>query len=150
MKTLAIRMRQHNESALRIARFLEEHNAVARVNYPGLMSHPQHNRAGELFDGFSGMMSFEPKGGREAAELFMKNVSIPIIAPSLGGVESLLTRPAATSHSGMSAEDRKRLGITDGLIRASIGVESTEDLIEDFGTALDAIRRVPVVPEGGS
>jgi cystathionine beta-lyase/cystathionine gamma-synthase len=97
-------MRYHNESALKIARFLEEHNAVAKVNYPGLMSHPQHTRAGELFDGFSGMMSFEPKGGKTAAEQFMKHVSIPIIAPSLGGVESLLTRPAATSHSGMSPE----------------------------------------------
>jgi len=147
MKTLAIRMRQHNESALKIARFLEEHNAVAKVNYPGPMSHPQHNRAGELFDGFSGMLSFEPKGGKIASEQFMKNVSIPIIAPSLGGVESLLTRPAATSHSGMSPEDRKNLGITDGLIRVSIGIEATEDLIKDFGEALDSIRTVPVSVE---
>src|SRR5438876_2449609 len=147
MKTLAIRMRQHNESALKIARFLEEHNAIAKVNYPGLMSHPQHNRAGQLFDGFSGMLSFEPKGGKTASEQFMKNVSIPIIAPSLGGVESLLTRPAATSHSGMSPEDRKKLGITDGLIRVSIGIEATEDLIEDFGEALDRIRTVPVSVE---
>jgi cystathionine beta-lyase/cystathionine gamma-synthase len=137
-------MRYHNESALKIARFLEEHNAVAKVNYPGLMSHPQHNRAGELFDGFSGMLSFEPKGGKDASELFMRNVSIPIIAVSLGGVESLLTRPAATSHSGMSSEDRKRLGITDGLIRVSIGIEATEDLIEDFGEALEAIRKIPL------
>ncbi len=128
MKTLAIRMRQHNESALKIAS-------------------PQHNRAGELFDGFSGMLSFEPKGGKTASEQFMKNVSIPIIAPSLGGVESLLTRPAATSHSGMSPEDRKRLGITDGLIRVSIGIEATEDLIKDFGEALDSIRTVPVSVE---
>src|SRR5207245_11686469 len=107
MKTLALRMRHHNERALQIARLLEEHNAVAKVNYPGLMSHPQHNRAGELFGGFSGMMSFEPKGGKTAAEQFMKNVSIPIIAPSLGGLETLLTRPAVTSHCGMSAEARK-------------------------------------------
>jgi cystathionine beta-lyase/cystathionine gamma-synthase len=140
-------MRYHNESALKIARFLEEHNAVAKVNYPGLMSHPQHNRAGELFDGFSGMLSFEPKGGKTTAEQFMKNVSIPIIAPSLGGVESLLTRPAVTSHSGMSPEDRKRLGITDELIRVSIGIEATEDLIKDFGEALDRIRTVPVSVE---
>jgi cystathionine beta-lyase/cystathionine gamma-synthase len=147
MKTLALRMRYHNESALKIARFLEEHNAVAKVNYPGLMSHPQHNRAGELFDGFSGMLSFEPKGGKTTAEQFMKNVSIPIIAPSLGGVESLLTRPAVTSHSGMSPEDRKRLGITDELIRVSIGIEATEDLIKDFGEALDRIRTVPVSVE---
>jgi cystathionine beta-lyase/cystathionine gamma-synthase len=144
MKTLAIRMRYHNESALKIARFLEEHNAVAKVNYPGLISHPQHNRAGELFDGFSGMLSFEPKGGKVAAEQFMKNVSIPIIAPSLGGVESLLTRPAVTSHSGMSPEDRKKLGITDGLIRVSIGIEATEDLIEDFGKGLETLRKISV------
>jgi len=142
MKTLALRMKQHNESALKVARFLEEHDAVAKVNYPGLMSHPQHNRAGELFDGFSGMLSFEPKGGKNAAEQFMKNVSIPIITVSLGGVESLLTRPAATSHSGMSSEDRKKLGITDGLIRVSIGIEATEDLIEDFGNAFEAIRTI--------
>src|SRR3989442_9877784 len=140
MKTLALRMKHHNESALTIARFLEEHNAVAKVNYPGLMSHPQHNRAGQLFDGFSGMFCFEPKGGKNPAKQFMKNVSIPIIAPSLGGVETLLTRPAVTSHSGMSPEDRKRLGITDGLIRVSIGIEATEDLIKDFGEALDRIR----------
>src|SRR5438128_2947985 len=146
MKTLALRMRYHNESALKIARFLEDHNAVAKVNYPGLTSHPQHNRAGELFDGFSGMMSFEPKGGKTVAEQFMKNVSIPIIAPSLGGVESLLTRPAATSHSGMSPEDRKKLGITDGLIRVSIGIEATEDLIEDFGNAFETIRTGASIP----
>ena len=142
MKTLALRMRYQNESALTIARFLEEHNGVAKVNYPGLVSHPQHSRAGELLEGFSGMLSFEPKGGKTAAEQFMRNVSIPIIAPSLGGVETLLTRPAATSHSGMSSEDRKRLGITDGLVRVSIGVETTEDLIEDFAQAFETLRTV--------
>jgi cystathionine beta-lyase/cystathionine gamma-synthase len=146
MKTLALRMKHQNESALKIARFLEEHNTVAKVNYPGLMSHPQHNRAGQLFAGFSGMLSFEPKGGKTAAEQFMKNVSIPIVAPSLGGVESLLTRPAATSHSGMSAEDRKKLGITDGLIRVSIGIEATDDLIEDFAGAFEAIRTIASIP----
>jgi cystathionine beta-lyase/cystathionine gamma-synthase len=97
-----------------------------------------------LFDGFSGMPSFEPKGSKTASEQFMKNVTIPIIAPSLGGVESLLTRPAATSHSGMSIEDRKKLGITDGLIRVSIGVEATDDLIEDFAHGLKAVRTVSV------
>jgi cystathionine beta-lyase/cystathionine gamma-synthase len=90
------------------------------------------------------MLSFEPKGGKTAAEQFMKNVSIPIITVSLGGVESLLTRPAATSHSGMSPEDRKRLGITDGLIRVSIGIEATDDLIEDFGEGLEAVRKITV------
>ena len=136
LKTLALRMRQHNESALRIARFLEEHPAVLRVNYPGLESHPRHERACRLFGGFSGMLSVELKGGLEASERFMKSVRLPVVAPSLGGVETLVTRPATTSHSGMSPEDRRRLGISDGLIRVSIGIESTNDLLEDFSRAL--------------
>jgi cystathionine beta-lyase/cystathionine gamma-synthase len=85
------------------------------------------------------MMSFELQGGVRSAESFMKNVSLPVIAPSLGGVETLLTRPSATSHSGMSAKDRERLGITDGLIRLSVGIEAAEDIIEDFQQALDAV-----------
>jgi cystathionine beta-lyase/cystathionine gamma-synthase len=138
LKTLAVRMRQHNESALRIARLLEEHPAVQRVNYPGLKSHPRHERACKLFGGFSGMLSFELRGGLQAAERFMKAVRLPVIAPSLGGVETLVTLPATTSHSGMSPEDRRRLGISDGLIRVSIGIESTDDLLEDFSRALSS------------
>jgi cystathionine beta-lyase/cystathionine gamma-synthase len=138
LKTLGLRMRQHNESALRIARFLEEHPAVLQVNYPGLESHPRYERARRLFSGSSGMLSFEMKRGLEASERFMKAVKLPVVAPSLGGVETLVTRPATTSHSGMLPEDRKRLGITDGLIRVSIGIESTEDLLEDFSKALSA------------
>jgi len=137
MKTLALRMRQHNESALKIARFLEENASVERVNYPGLESHPQHKRARELFDGYGGMMSFELAGGQERAIRFLKSVTIPITAPSLGGVESLITMPATTAHLGMSNQDRLKLGITDGLIRFSVGIESTEDLIEDLAQALD-------------
>ncbi len=147
MKTLAVRMRQHNESALKIARFLEENPAVERVNYPGLESHPYHERARELFDGYSGMMSFELSGGREAANRFLKAVTIPITAPSLGGVESLVTIPATTAHLGMSEEDRLQLGITDGLIRFSVGIESTEDLIEDFGQAIE-ISSAPKLAQG--
>jgi len=135
MKTLAVRMRQHNESALKIARFLEQHPAIAKVNYPGLESHPRHQRARELFDGCSGMLSFEMKGGLHAAERFMKNTTLPIIAPSLGGIETLLTRPSLTSHAGMSPQDRQRVGITDGLIRMSVGIEATEDIVEDFERA---------------
>jgi cystathionine beta-lyase/cystathionine gamma-synthase len=138
LKTLSVRMRQHNESALRIARLLEEHPAVQRVNYPGLKSHPRHQRACKLFGGFSGMLSFELRGGLQAAERFMKAVRLPVIAPSLGGVETLVTLPATTSHSGMSPEDRRRLGISDGLIRVSIGIESTDDLLEDFSRALSS------------
>lgn len=136
MKTLALRVRCQNESAMKIARFLEEHPAIARVNYPGLESHSGHQRAQELFDGFSGMLSFEIKGGVDAAERFMQRARLPIIAPSLGGVETLITRPSTTSHSGMSSEDRNRLGITDSLIRMSVGIEATEEIIEDIDQAL--------------
>ena len=136
MKTLALRVRCQNDSALKIARFLEAHPAVERVNYPGLESHPGHQRARDLFDGFSGMLSFEVKGGVDAAERFMNKARLPIIAPSLGGVETLVTRPATTSHSGMSREDRARLGITDSLIRMSVGIEAAEELIEDLDQAL--------------
>lgn len=139
MKTLAVRVGYQNQSALRIARFLEGHPAVARVNYPGLESHPRHQRARELFDGFSGMLSFELKGGVAAAERFMHNTTLPIVAPSLGGVETLITRPATTSHSGLSPEERRRLGISDSLIRVSVGIEATEDLIEDFQQALEKL-----------
>lgn len=136
MKTLAVRMNYQNESALEIARFLENHQAIEKINYPGLKSHPGHQRACDLFDGFSGMLSFEVKGGVEAAERFIQNTTLPIVAPSLGGVESLITRPVTTSHSGLSQEDLQKLGISDSLIRVSIGIEATEDLIEDFKQAL--------------
>jgi len=139
VKTLGVRMRYQNESALKIAQFLEAHTEVGKVNYPGLESHPRHQRARELFDGFSGMLSFELRKGIKAAEQFLKHITIPIVAPSLGGVETLITRPATTSHSGMSREDRLALGITDGLIRLSVGIEATEDLIEDFDEALHAL-----------
>lgn len=138
LKTLAVRVKYQNESALKIARFLEKHPAIENVNYPGLESHPRHQRARDLFDGFSGMLSFEVKGGVEAAEHFIQNTTLPIVAPSLGGVETLITRPAITSHSGMSYEDRQRLGISDSLIRLSVGIEATEDIIEDFDQALKA------------
>lgn len=136
IKTLAVRMKYHNESALKIAQFLEAYPAVTKVNYPGLKSHPAHQRAKELFDGFSGMLSFELKGGVDAAEHFMQKITLPIVAPSLGGVETLITRPVTTSHSSVSPEDLKKLGISDSLIRLSVGIEATEDLIEDFEQAL--------------
>jgi cystathionine beta-lyase/cystathionine gamma-synthase len=137
MKTLAVRMKYQNKSALAIARFLYSHQAVERVNYPGLETHPGHERARELLDGYSGMLSFELKGGVEAAERFMQKTTLPVIAPSLGGIETLLTRPATTSHSGMPPKDRRRLGITDHLIRMSVGIEATQDLIADFEQALE-------------
>ncbi|MGH7986508.1 MAG: trans-sulfuration enzyme family protein [Candidatus Binataceae bacterium] len=136
MKTLGVRVRHQNHSAMAIARFLEAHPKIMAVHYPGLERHPRHLRASELFDGFGGMMSFELREGVAAAEKFIHNVTLPISAPSLGGVESLITRPATTSHSGMSSEQRRRAGIADGLIRFSVGLEAAEDLIADFTQAL--------------
>ena len=136
VKTLAVRMRHQNQSALEIAKYLEQRPEIERVNYPGLESHPDHRRAGELFDGFSGMMSFELQGGVERADRFIQNLTLPVSAPSLGGVETLITRPATTSHSGMSAEDRHALGISDSLVRLSVGLEATADLIKDLEQAL--------------
>jgi len=136
LKTLAVRVKYQNESTLKIAKFLEKHSAIKKVNHPGLESHPRHQRARELFDGFSGMLSFELKGDIQAADRFIQNTTLPISAPSLGGVESLITRPAITSHSGMSPEDRQTMGISDSLIRVSVGIEATEDIIEDFNQAL--------------
>lgn len=136
MRTLALRVRYQNESALRIARFLKQHPAVAKVNYPGLEDHPQHGRARKLFNGFGGMISFELKGGSSSAEHFIGRTTIPISAPSLGGVETLLTQPAKTSHAGLSREARARLGISEGLVRLSVGIENTDDLIRDFDQAL--------------
>jgi cystathionine beta-lyase/cystathionine gamma-synthase len=139
MKTLGVRMRYQNESALKLAQFLESHPAIIKVHYPGLTSHPGHIRAGELLDGFGGMMSFEVKGGVKVADRILENVTLPISAPSLGGVESLITRPAATSHAGVPPEDRRAMGISDSLIRLSVGLEATEDLMEDFEQALSVV-----------
>ena len=138
MKTLALRVRYQNESALKIAQFLEDHPLVAKVHYPGLKTYPQHGRAREFFEGFGGMLSFELKGGLEAAQSFLDRITLPLVAPSLGGVETLVTRPATTSHSGLSPEERQQLGISDGLIRLSVGIEATQELIEDFDQALSA------------
>ena len=137
MKTLAVRVRYQNASALAIATFLSDWPGVARVNYPGLPSHPGHERARRLFaGGFGGMLSFEVAGGAEAARRFIDRTRLPIKAPSLGSVETLLTQPALTSHAGLSREARARLGIGDGLIRMSVGLEATEEIIEDFAQAL--------------
>ncbi|HSN87124.1 MAG TPA: aminotransferase class I/II-fold pyridoxal phosphate-dependent enzyme [Thermoanaerobaculia bacterium] len=138
LKTLALRVRYQNESALRIARWLETSKGVKRVNYAGLESHPHHARARELFSGFGGVLSFQLEGGAEAAARFIENTTLPFRTVSVGGVETLITRPALSSHAEMDEADRLRLGITDDLIRLSVGVEATEDLIEDFERALQA------------
>jgi cystathionine beta-lyase/cystathionine gamma-synthase len=133
-----VRVRYQNESALRIARFLEGHPAVARVHYPGLESHANHARARALFDAFGGTMSFDLAGGMAAADRLLGAVRLASSAPSLGGVESLVMPPARISHGDLSPEERARLGIGDGLVRLSVGLETTEDLIADLENALGA------------
>ncbi len=136
IKTVGLRIKQQNQSALAIAQFLEGHTSVMSLNYPGLASHPAHERARTLFDGFGGMLSFELAGGAPAARRFLKRLKIPLVAVSLGGVESLIILPAVTAYANVPAPERKRLGVTDGLIRLSVGIEETEDLIDDIRQAL--------------
>jgi cystathionine beta-lyase/cystathionine gamma-synthase len=137
IKTLALRVQAHNANALALARFCADHPAVAAVNYPGLASHPDHAHADKLLSGAGGMLSLRLHGGERAAQALIDAVTLAYSAPSLGGVETLITRPAVTSHAGMSAEDRDRLGITADLVRISSGIEGTQDLVSDFAQALD-------------
>ncbi len=139
LMTLALRIRHQNQSTLRVAQFLQGHRAVAKVNYAGLESHPRHARARKLFGGFGGVLSFELRGSAEQADQLIGKVTLPAVAPSLGGIRSLVTRPAVTSHAGLSRDERLRAGISDGLIRLSVGIEDTDDLIEDLGQALRLI-----------
>jgi cystathionine gamma-synthase/cystathionine gamma-lyase/cystathionine beta-lyase len=138
IKTLALRVRAQNDNAMALASFLAGHRAVAAVNYAGLASSPDHVHAAKLLSGFGGMLSFRLSGGEPAAEALLGALRLPFIAPSLGGVETLITRPATSSHAGMAAEDRERLGITGDLIRVSCGIEGQQDLIGDFSQALEA------------
>lgn len=140
LKTLALRVHQQNESALALARMLEEHPAVIRVHYPGLESHPAHRRARSLFGGFGGVLSFRVAGGVGAARRLLASVHIPRIAPSLGGAETLMTLPAETSHLGLVPAERRALGITDDLVRLAVGIEGTADLVADLREALDGLR----------
>lgn len=137
LKTLALRVRQQCQNALAVARFLEGHPAVARVHYPGLESSPSYRRATEWFEGYGGMVSFELAGDAERARRAIGRMQLPVDAPSLGGVESLVTRPVTTSHSGVPPAERERLGITDELIRYSVGIEAAEDLIDDLRQAIE-------------
>jgi len=138
LKTLAVRLRHQNESAVQIAQFLEGHPGVRIVHYPGLRTHPDHDRARHLLDGFGGMLSFELEGDVARADAFLQHTTLPVSAPSLGGIETLITRPTTTSHAGVSPEDLRAMGIADTLIRLSVGLEHPDDLIEDFDRALSA------------
>ncbi|MBX3166812.1 MAG: aminotransferase class I/II-fold pyridoxal phosphate-dependent enzyme [Candidatus Eremiobacteraeota bacterium] len=136
LKTLALRVQRQNETALQLATWLQAQEAVERVYYAGLPEHPGHERAKKWFSGFGGVLSFELPGSLTATQGFVNRLRLPLQAPSLGGVESLVTRPAATSHVGMTAEQRAAAGIRDGLVRFSVGLEDFEDLRQDFEQAL--------------
>lgn len=135
-KTLPLRMRQHDCAGREIAAWLEAHSDVERVYYPGLASHPQHELAARQMSGFGGMMSFVLNGGLPRAKSFLKNLEIFALAESLGGVESLAEHPAIMTHASVPADIRKELGIDDGLIRLSVGIEDVADLRDDLATAL--------------
>src|SRR5262245_27035567 len=141
MKSLALRVASQNANATALAGVLIEHPGVEDVNYPGLPAHPDHAHAAKLLSGFGGMLSLRPRGGAPAADLLLQSLRIPFVAPSLGGVETLVTQPALTSHAGMSREERERIGVTDDLVRVSCGIESAADLTSDFVRALDAVTR---------
>lgn len=136
MKTLGLRMARQCENAMAIARFLERHRKVARVNYPGLASHPDHRLARRQMSGFGGMLSFDMKGGIAAARRFSDRVRLFSLAASLGGVESLVILPMYTSHYKMSSAELEQAGVTPGTVRVSVGIEDAKDLIEDLKQAL--------------
>ena len=136
LKTLALRMREHEKNAIRVAGFLKDQPRVRRVYYPGLSSHPGHEIAAEQMDGFSGIVSFEVKGGLTEARRVLGRLKIFKIAESLGGVESLVELPAVMTHASIPKEERKKSGLDDGLIRLSVGIEDIDDLIFDLESAL--------------
>ena len=138
LKTLHLRMQRHEESAMQVATFLESHAKIERVLYPGLPSHPQHAVAKAQMSGFSGMITFELTGGTEAGKLLMNHVKLCGLAESLGSVETMITHPASMTHADVPPEDRRRRGLTDGLVRLSVGVEDVEDIILDLEQALAA------------
>jgi cystathionine beta-lyase/cystathionine gamma-synthase len=136
LKTLSVRMARHNSNGLAVATFLEKHPAVAAVNYPGLAAHPDHAVAARTLDGFGGMVGATLKGGTAAVERFLRKLRLFIHAPSLAGVESLVSEPRLTSHKGRTPEQLAAAGIPDGFVRLSCGIEDPEDLVADLEQAL--------------
>jgi cystathionine beta-lyase/cystathionine gamma-synthase len=136
VKTLALRMREHERNAMAVARFLAEHPAVEKVYYPGLGNHPQHELARRQMSGFGGMVSFVVRGDSAQAEAVLRSTRLFSLAESLGGVESLISHPATMTHAAIAADERARRGITDNLIRLSVGIEAADDLIADLEGAL--------------
>ncbi|WP_028992319.1 trans-sulfuration enzyme family protein [Thermoanaerobacter thermocopriae] len=139
-KTLFLRMREHCKNAMELAKFLESHSKVKKVYYPGLPSHPDYSVSKKLFkDEFGGMLSFEIEGGEPEVDKFMQRLKLVKFAPSLAGVQTMITHPKSTSHRSLSKEELNALGISEGLIRVSVGIEEIEDIIKDFKQALDKI-----------
>ena len=136
-KTLAVRMRQHDENGRIVAQFLSEHPRILKVYYPGLKSHPQHELAERQMSGFGGMISFET-GSLENAKRVLESVRLCTLGESLGGVETLISHPATMTHASVPEVERNRLGITDGLVRVSVGIEDVEDIIADLDQALNS------------
>jgi cystathionine beta-lyase/cystathionine gamma-synthase len=137
MRTLAVRMTRHNANGAAVAAWAESHPAIARVHYPGLPSHQDHAHAKAVLDGFGGMIGLELAGGPKAAERMLKRLKLVTHAPSLAGVESLVSEPRFTSHTGFTPEERAALGIPDGFLRLSCGIEDAEDIVADLGQALE-------------
>ena len=138
-KTLHLRMPRHSENAQIVAEFLESHPKVAKAVYPGLPSHPQHEIAKRQMDGFSGTMCFELEGGIPAGKLLMNSVELCALAESLGAVETMITHPASMTHADVPEEERHARGLTDGLVRLSVGIEDPEDIVDDLKMALEKV-----------
>lgn len=138
MRTLAVRMQRHSENGLAVARWAEAHPAIAKVHYPGLASHPDHEFASKVLGGFGGMVGLELTGGPAEAERVLARLQLVAHAPSLAGVESLVSEPRLTSHKSLGPEGRAAMGIPDGFIRLSCGIEDAADIIADFEQALEA------------
>ncbi len=142
LKTLPLRMERHSSNGMAVARFLEKHPKVAWVKYPGIESHPQHEIAKRQMSGYSGMITFELKGGLESGRKLMNSVRLCSLAESLGAVETMITHPATMTHAEVPSEERVKRGLTDGLVRISVGIEDIDDIIADLKQALDKVALV--------
>lgn len=139
LKTLHLRMERHAKNAMRLAQFLESHSKVEKVNYPGLASHPQAEVVRRQMNGWGGMLSFEVKGGVEAGRKLMNGLKLCSLAVSLGSVDTLVEHPASMTHAVMPKDMRESLGISDGLVRVSVGIEDAEDIVRDFEQAFNEL-----------
>jgi cystathionine beta-lyase/cystathionine gamma-synthase len=140
MRTLALRMERHNSNGMAVAQWAEQHAGVSKVHYPGLPSHPDHAHAKTVLAGFGGMVGLELKGGAKAAERMLKRLKLVTHAPSLAGVETLVSEPRLTSHKGIGTDGRTKIGIPDGFLRLSCGIEDAADIIGDLEQGLKGER----------